>query len=277
MQAVIDAARTGQTPTPIAKQDGRDVVLIPGFGAHPTRIEIVNTEAGLARPIRKRGDVTVFDAIGLKQIITDNADAGDVAVYVDRNPDAPGVVAILNGNGAGGPGWGDFRATLEFRWTPQYLKWKANDGKLIGQTEFAEFIEDNMDDIAEPAAAEMLEIAQYLQATRTVNFKSGIRISSGAVQFQNVEDIQAQVGAGQVAIPEVFKLSLAPVFGVQPFAVPARFRYRVQDGKLKLGYKLQRIESMMNTVLDDVVGQLEPAEGGKHFEVLHGLPPAATK
>ena len=272
VKTLVEAARAGVAATKIEHNAAVAHYLVAtGAGG---KIETVNLETGHPHPLRKRGMVQAFDAASFNMILATNADAGDIAIYVDRDPEDPKVVAILNGHGETGPGWGDFRVEIAFRQTPQWAKWKANDGQMMAQVNFAEFIEDNLDDIADPAGAEMLEIAQYLQATRSVNFKSGMRLSSGQVQFQNVEDIQAQVGAGQVAIPEMFTLGIAPLFGVPSYRVPARFRYRIQDGKLKLGYKLQRLETMMETIMEEVEQQLAVGERGT---ILHGIAPAATK
>lgn len=274
MQAVIDAAREVGKPQSIAGNPSVQPFFIPGFGVHPSRIENVSLEAGLGAPIRKRGTITVFDAASLNMALADNKDAGNIAIYIDRNPTKPAVVAVLNGHGASGPGWGDFRAQIEFRPTPQWVKWTGIDGKMLKQAEFAEFIEDNMEDIADPAGALMLEIATYLQATRTTNFKSAIKLSSGAVQFQNLEDVSASVSAGQIAIPETITLGLAPLQGSPVFRVPARFRFRVTDGKLTLGVKLQRIEDLMRDVLEDVVAKIER---GANVSVIEGHAPDVTR
>jgi uncharacterized protein YfdQ (DUF2303 family) len=182
----------------------------------------------------------------------------------------------LNENGVSGPGWGDFRVKIEFRRTPQWAKWLAMDGRMSDQTTFAEFIEDNLTDISDPPGTMMLEIASYLQATKSTNFKSGIRLQDGNVQFQNMEDTQAQVLSGQIAVPETFTLAISPVSGVDPYAVPVRFRYRIQDGKLRLGFKLQRIEDLMGQIIDAIVTQI--ADGLKisastSVSVIAGLPP----
>ena len=272
MEAVINTARQGAVPTKLAEVGTKQWWLVPGISGHPSGVQTVDTEKAGAIPARKRGAVTVFDAASFNQVLADNGDAGNIAIYIDRDPDAPSVVAILNGNGKAGPGWGDFRVAIEFQPTPQWEKWKGIDGKMLGQVAFAEFVEDNLEDIATPTGATMLEIATYLEATRSTNFRSGIRLSSGEIQFQNLENLEAKVGAGQIAIPETFTLGIAPIFGLPSYEIPVRFRYRLQDGKLTLGIKLQRVETMMGKIIEDVIAQIER---GANVSVLDGLPPVA--
>jgi len=266
-KAIIDAARDGQSPVKLHTTDAKE--LYYAAGEHGV-FHVHDTEVGRNTPLRKRGRVVVFDAASFNQVIADNIDAGNIAIYFDRNPEKPSVVAVLNGNGKSGPGWGDFRAEIQFRQTPQWQKWRARDGKMLPQAEFAEFIEDNITDIAEPAGATMLEIASHLEATRTVNFRSGVRLSSGQIQFQHAEDIEAKVSAGLVAVPEQFTLGIAPIFGMPSYSVPARFRYRLSEGKLTLGYKLQRVEDMMGQIVEDVIAKIER---GANVSVLDGIPP----
>ena len=272
MTAVIEAARATAVPTKLAEVGATQWWLVPGVGPKASEIVLVNTGGAALKPARKRGNVCVFDAASFNAILADNADAGDITIYIDRAPEKPSVVAILNGNGKAGPGWSDFRASIEFRQTPQWAKWKAIDGKMLPQVTFAEFIEDNLEDIADPAGAKMLEIATYLEATRTVNFRSGIRLPSGQIQFQNMENIDAKVSASQIEVPETFTLGIAPIFGLPSYQVPARFRYRLQDGKLTLGIKLQRVETMMVDIINDVVEHIEKSGAS----VLDGLPPASA-
>jgi uncharacterized protein YfdQ (DUF2303 family) len=272
IKAVIDAARQGVTPQLVSANEGK-ALFFAGHGENGHgQFYTHDLEPGLGAPLRKRGTVTVFDAASFNILLADNADAGNIAIYFDRNPEKPAVVAVLNGHGPKGPGWADFRVQINFRPTPQWTKWKAIDGKLMPQATFAEFVEDNLEDISDPAGGAMLEIVTYLQATRTVNFKSGIRLSNGQIQFQNMEDIQASVGAGSIAVPETFTLGIAPIFGLTSYAVPARFRYRIQEGKLQMGFKLQRVETMMGQIIEDVIAKIER---GANVSVMDGLPPAA--
>lgn len=271
MQAVIDAARQGVTPVNWPVSIAEVIYLPNGNGGQGAFVPV---ERFHPTPARKRGTVIVFDAAGFNQVLRDNADAGDCAVYLDRNPEAPVIEAVLNGHGKGGPGWGDLRVKIEFRATPQWAKWRAIDGKLLDQAAFAEFIEDNIADIETPAGATMLEIATQFQAMRTTAFRKAIRLSSGQVQFENVENIDAKVGAGQIAVPEELTLALAPLQGSPVFRVPARFRYRLSaEGKLVLGVKLQRLEDLMREVIEDVVKRIEV---GANVSIIEGRAPGVV-
>lgn len=270
LQSVIDAVRAGTAVQTIATVGTNKHVLVTGHGTLASRLETVDLEQGLPAPIRKTGKVTCFDAASFNQVIKDNGDAGNIAIYFDRNPNKPAVVAVLNGNGATGPGWGDFRVNIEFRPTPQWTKWRGNDGKLLAQVDFAEFIEDNLEDISDPPGASMLEIASQLQLIRSVNFKSRVTLQSGAFAFAHDSDDKATVGPGTIDVPQTFTLGVVPIFGLGGYAIPARFRYRIEDGKLKLGYKLQRIETVMEKIVEDVITRIER---GANVSVLDGLPP----
>lgn len=269
LQAVIDITRSGTGPDHVADVGTKKHLVI--HNRDTSQLAVIDLEAGLEAPVRKRGHVTTFDAASFNNVIKDNSDAGNIAIYFDRNPNKPAVVAVLNGHGQKGPGWGDFRVNIEFRPTPQWVKWRAHDGKLLSQVEFAEFIEDNLEDISEPSGATMLEIATHLEVIRSVNFKSKVTLQSGAFTFQHDQHDQTSTSAGHVAIPQEFKLGVAPIFGLPAYSVPARFRYRIDEGRLKLGYKLQRIETMMSQIVEDVIAKIER---GANISVMDGLPPA---
>jgi uncharacterized protein YfdQ (DUF2303 family) len=262
MQAVIDAARQGAKPETIAEVDGVKFVLVPGIAGHPSKIETVNLHQNAIHPRRKVGKVELFDSLSLNAIMAENT-GHNITVYVDRNAMKPAIVAVLNGHGKGGPGWGDHRASIAFRPTPQWIKWTDIDGKMMSQADFANFIEDNLADVRNPAAADMLEISQFLEVTRTTNFKSVTRPKTGLIQFKNEAADQV---IGDMQVPDTITLFLAPMFGTSALEVTARFRYRIENGVLKLGVKLQRIEEIMATILDDFVALIVLPEGAVMVE-----------
>ncbi len=72
-------------------------------------------------------------------------------------------------------------------------------------------------------------------------------------------------------IPKTFTIGVAPFEGCQLYAVDARLRYRISEGRLTLGYQLDRPEDVLRTAFDDVLKQVQDATTRT---ALLGLPPA---
>jgi len=279
-KAIIAVAQTAVAPV---HYSDLKLLYIPGQGASAPQVVDLDKYI-LARettPRRKSGTVKVFNVQSLNSFIAHNRDAGNITIYCDSNPLAPKIIAVLNDNGDVGPGHRDLRCEVEFRQTPEWKKWLGINGKMLAQEEFAEFIEENMVDIVDPPGAQMLEVVTYLQATRSADFKSALNLSSGAVQFMNIENVQASIGAGQIAVPTEFTLGIAPIQGSPRFKIHARFRYRLSDGKLRLGLKLLRIEEVMAEVFDMAVADIVRDDGvadehgvitGKRISIIEGTP-----
>lgn len=269
IEAIIDLARDSAVPQVVARTAGGKIhLLVPGRGVHGNQIVVVDTALD-AQPGRKSGDVSVFDIASLNALMAENT-GGDISVYVDRDARAPAIVAILNGHGRGGPGWGDHRVSVQFRHTPQWKKWMEIDGKFLSQSEFANFIEDNLPDIRDPAPGDMLEISQFLEITRTTSFKSVTRPKSGVVQFKNESN---DVSASSMELPDTITLFIAPLFGLPPMEVSARFRYRIADGGLKLGVKIQRREEIIAQILEEMVVEIALPPGAV---IVEGVAPGAA-
>jgi hypothetical protein len=48
--------------------------------------------------------------------------------------------------------------------------------------------------------------------------------------------------------PRRFTLGIKPIYHLASYEVPCRFRYRIQDRRLYLGFKLQRIETLIGKI-----------------------------
>lgn len=178
------------------------------------------------------------------------------------------VTAVLNE-----AGWRDHRIQLVLTKTPEWQHWINLDEKLVGQLAFAEHIEDGLSAIVSPPAADLLEIAQSFQATRTVKFESGRRLANGDVNFVYTEETGATAGVkGQLAIPEIFNLGLAVFKGSEVLGIPARLRHRAAQEGLKIGYKLDRPDEFVEQAFNSVVTAL--AERFESIVVASGPAPA---
>ncbi|MCK2219741.1 YfdQ family protein [Actinomadura sp. ATCC 31491] len=267
-----------------AESDG--VLLEPGnIYAFPTtagpKLLDLGTDAYLDRlhtPQRKRGTTTVEDVASFLAYYRKHAD-DSTETYVNVNQLR--ITAILNAHSADGPRWGDHRLTLQLRTTRAWQAWTTHDGRWLQQREFAEHIEERLEDIREPAAAEMLELAQSFQAKTTVKFNSGTRLASGDMNLTWEETTDATAGAkGQIKIPATFKLAipcldLPVVEGDEQvvYGIEARFRYRIErGGGLNIGYLLNDPAPVLRDAVLAVVKQVEDA---LKTQVLRGTPAGA--
>lgn len=265
MQAVIDAARIGDVVTV-----GETHLAFPlPVGGHVNVVDVEKIVAPYrANPARKTGtfhahDATTFAAYLYKHGTEDTEVWADVTGakivgVIDAHESAAGPV------GENGPlaGWGQHRVLYSVAHTKAWQAWVARDGQLMSQSEFAELIEDRALDIVRPSAADMLELSQTFQATIGVNFESSKMLSSGERVLEYRETVDAKAGrAGKLEIPKDFDLALIPFEGADAFKVTARFRYRITDGTLRVGYRLTRPDDVLREAFESVVTALSGMDG----------------
>jgi uncharacterized protein YfdQ (DUF2303 family) len=140
----------------------------------------------------------------------------------------------------------------------------------MSQTRFAEHIEDRTPDLVEPSAADMLEVAQSIEATNGLKFESGSLLQSGQKRFVYTEKIEARAGQrGELDIPTQIKIKL-PVWRGVDIAVEmtARFRFRITPDGLQLAYVLDQLDDQVDAawsaLLDELTSKISvPVLAGK--------------
>lgn len=195
-------------------------------------------------PHRKKANVAVLDAAGFVEYYTKFCDENS-RVFADET--RASVLGIIDYHGAGpegSPRWCQHRVQLGLRKSPQWITWTGKNGNphRMGQSDFAEFIEDNSPDFKTPNAATMLEMARTLEAKVEVEFGSAIRTSNGQVQLTYNEQVKGVFGSGKIEIPEQFTICVPVFLSTAPLEVVARLRYRVNGGKVTFWYDLLRAD-----------------------------------
>lgn len=267
-QDIVNVAQAATEPS--ALRTGLFSVLVPENARHL----VVDLEQYDEHPRRKKANVKVADADSFVAYVKKH-ELAHTEVWADLV--GTRVIAVINAHEdsddievEGNAGWGDHRATLAVRKTDAWNAWTASDRKLMGQQEFAEHIEDRAVDIVKPTGAEMLELAQSFQARQGVEFESSKRLSSGESQLVYKETVAAKAGQrGQLDIPSLIELALIPFEGAPAYKVTARFRYRIDHGRLLLSYALERPDDVLREAFLDVVTLVE---GDLDRKVYRGTP-----
>ncbi|ARF66243.1 hypothetical protein B1H20_16795 [Streptomyces violaceoruber] len=266
-QAVIDVAMRAAQPHQL--DPGFIYTLVtPGGGVQ--KVDLTGPEhTGV--PARKSGTTLVRDVDSFLAYFDKHGDDNS-EVYADVENRT--ITAVLDAHTAGAARWGGHRLELRLRPTSAWSAWMHADNKLMSQTAFAEFIEDNLVDLVEPTAATMLELAQSFEATTSAEFQSSQRLDSGQRRFSYVEDVQAKAGRkGDIVIPAHLVLALAPFEGTDRYKVTARFKYRLdrQEGALKLAFKIERPEDTLAAAFEDIRTLVDDGIP-EHIAVLNGAP-----
>lgn len=218
-------------------------------------------------PDRKTGTAQLASLESLIAYCEDQgAQAGG---YIFADPDGRKITAVFNDHRAGA-GWRDHRAVFFAAFTPEFERWLTNNGaaKAKEQTSFAEFVEDNIADIAEPAGAQLLEVATTIQAKTDINFGSARRLDNGQIQLGYTETIDARAGAnGALSIPREFSLGLRIFKNGAGYRLNARLKYRLNSGSVKFWYELDRPE---RAIEDAFAGYVEQVRERSGYRVLIG-------
>lgn len=176
------------------------------------------------------------------------------------------VTAILDFHDGFDPAWCHDLAVFQPEKTREWERWTKNDNLQIRQAQFAEFVEDNLGNIVNPAGAVLLEMARSLTAKKSVDFKSGINLENGDIQLQYEETTEAKAGIkGQLVIPSEITLALTPFAGAPAYEVAARLRYRIDEGKLFFHYKLRTPEKIWEDAVKDAVTKIGTETGVNVF------------
>lgn len=231
------------------------------YRANPRRADttqVLHTEASFA------AYVEAHNVTGFTHVYCDIEDLQAVAVFNDHEKATDGVRALA--------GWRDHRALLQFERGRAWDRWVGCDQTWMTQAEFVELLEDRIDDVLEPAAADLLNLARNFSAHKTVSFRSAIALDTGQVQLNYEENVSGGgPRSGGIDVPDRIKVGLDPIKGDEPFAVSARLRWRVgDDAKLSVMLKFDRLEEVKEEAWVAVVGRITAALD--QIPVLEGCP-----
>ncbi|MBW1639273.1 DUF2303 family protein [Microbacterium resistens] len=253
---IADQAAESQR-TPVA---AGDIYLVRGMDGS---LHLVDTDEYAEHPRRKTASRSVTDAKSFVEYVNRHALPG-TEVYAHTNTSK--VVAVIDSHEAkfDDAGWEQHRVSLDLEHSKQWLAWTRADGKLMEQVEFADFIDEQWNDVIDPEPARMIDIARTFQAHTNANFESGFRETSGDVKLSFVEDTKAKAGQkGDIEIPSRIQIAVRPYVGGPIYSLWANFRYRLRGGSVLLGFKLERPELTLEAAFADIVAAIRDGKTEK--------------
>ncbi len=271
VRTILEHATRMSVPVyPAPDLDGAPVVVVPqGF-----KLETVPWASTKAREMR---EVVRFEGIdSFCRYVTvwkDAAGAGASVIFSSTGEKRALVAALdyhrVSVDGSPVPSFHRHVAIYAPKWSQRLVTWSGANRKQMTQWEFAQFLETNLRDISLPAGATLLGIINEWAVEGAVKFSKVQRMQDGTVSCSFSNEVTAT--ARQVPVPTEFQLAI-PVFANElPVAVPARLRYRLNQGsgELKFWFELDQLEEAVDFAW---AGIMAKAKTGTGIAPLQGIP-----
>lgn len=179
---------------------------------------------------------------------------------------APALTAVIDYHKTDhAPRFGRHRVRYGFPLSEEWKAWSAQNGKPMGQGEWAAFVEDRIADLAAPldqerSTYETLFKTVIATPADLVTLARGLSI---AVEARVVDARVLQSGESQLVFEETHKNALGeklivpglfvvrcPLFvGAEPSRLLARLRYRAKEGRISWFYQLYRADEAVREAL----------------------------
>ncbi len=265
-EAAVVKTIAQQAVEPQTVDAGQVIVLIDSSGGQ----YVTDTDAYAETPRHVEAKRVVTDAASFVAYVNRHALPG-TEVFAHTNTST--VIAVIDSHESteledAEPGWQKHRLTLGLEKSKAWLAWEKADGELFDQSTFADFLDDRYLDVIEPAPAVLIDIARTFQAKTKVDFESGVREASGDVTLNYVEETTAKAGQkGNIEIPSRIQLAIRPYVGGPIYSIWASFRYRLNGGNVRLGFRLERPENVLEAAFADIVTEIRDGRTDKRGDV----------
>lgn len=249
----------------------------------------------LERPERREGVARMHTLASFSAHVNRFKD-DQSALFADRNDGTPRLLAVLDyhtANDENGEGHARFGRHLSAYAFPLSDEWKAwqdsNDGEW-SQEDFAEFLEDRVQDVADPAEgvgeragefsrlvgcqfatpSRLLELSRGISVKVNASIKQVVRLASGETTVAFSTEHADERGE-PLRIPGAFLINI-PVFrGDDRYQVCARLRYRMSGQRLVWSYSLSKTDAIFEDAFTRAAQQAQTDTG---LPLFFGLPEA---
>lgn len=256
------------------------------FAFVPDGYKRESLEDSLAKPIRKRAGVTMNDTDSFIAYINKHsgyipvvpASAGidipaplppaNCALYADANFEAQSIVIIGllddHGGEVGDAMWRDHTAKYMPNKTVEWQRWNSMDGKRMEQKAFAEFIEENLPDIATlegmPTGTDMLKMSTLFEMNSTKRFKSALNLQSSGVALTFIDEADSATET-QMNMFKRFTLGMRVFIGGNAYPLEARLKFKASQGQLTFWYELIRPDRVFATAVTEELAKIKKETG----------------
>lgn len=148
-------------------------------------------------------------------------------------------------------GWSQFKGEIVFRNSRKLTEWSKLT-EWMGQSDFANFLEDHLEDVVEPNGADLLSIATDLEANSASSFKGKITLQNGDVRLDYQNDTQTSV-----EVPKELILGIPLFEHGDKYKVKARLRFRVAGGGVAFRLLFTNLADAIDMEFERITQEME--------------------
>lgn len=243
------------------------VEVFPGIFIHHkdltvsdrTRERLAESKLSQTEPTNPAGTLTLLTPESFSAAITNNYDARSKVFADSENGLISCVFDFLQngGNDFGdtidprAKGWGQLRAEIKFsesrklkEWR-QCLEWK-------NQADFANFLEDHLEDVLTPSGQDLLSIATDLEASSQGSFKGKVNLQNGSTKLCYQDDVETTV-----EVPRLLTLGIPLFEHGDKYKLGARLRFVISGGSVKFKLLFTNLQDAKDQEFERIVQEIE--------------------
>lgn len=231
-------------------------------------LKAIDTECLLAHPRRVKGAAAFADADSFLAYTLRHATPATVA-WCDFNPQtfALSFKAVLDDHQMALAGWRGHAASLAPDMSAEWKAWKGKNKSPFAQVAFAEWLEENADDIYSregdgmPTSLQMLTMATDFKMNEERSLKSAVKLQSGGQRLTFVADADKGT-TEEMRMFEKFSIGIPVFHGIKPgLILQSRLKYRVREGVLTFHYELIRPDRAHETAAKELIAKVKDGLG----------------
>jgi len=269
-------------------------------------VEIQSLETHIAaargKPRARTGTASVTSLWSFIALVNRHKRASESVVFADTDWRKPSLTAVLDYHLPAtendqdvdafedeGARNGKHRVHYAYPLSDPWKQWVDANGRKMAQADFAQFLEDHITELASPTEAErnqweadfkakfatpseLLDLSRGLEVTVGSRIKNRTKLQTGETQM--VFEVEyADANGGELVVPGLFLLSVAPFHRGESIRIPVRLRFRAGGSDIVWFFEMVRPDQFIDERLKDDAAEVNTATG---LPVIDGSPEMAA-
>jgi uncharacterized protein YfdQ (DUF2303 family) len=239
-----------------------------------------HVEAVRGKPLARRGTAQVTSLASFITLVNRHKVETESVIFANTDWRKPSLTAVIDYHVAAKPTDktdeafedagarnGKHRVHYAYPLSEPWKEWIEANGRKMTQADFAAFLEEHITELAAPTdaerikwegdfkakfatPAELLDLSRGLEVTVGAKVKNRTKLQTGETQM--VFEVEyADANGGELVVPGLFLLSVAPFHRGEAIRIPVRLRFRAGGAEIVWFFEMVRPDLFIDERLKD--------------------------